>query len=125
MCIVSAVTGGDPWNHAPWYVPPIELEKYKIPDPWYTETKTETVIKYPKGQFDNWSYVQCQAYVELLEKAQKFDEIANEKHCSDPAKTESLSKLRERICQIGLADQVLTERCLMLANRLDKVIENL
>lgn len=122
MCIVSAMTTY-PDPIAPW--PNIDPEKYRMPNLWYTETKTDTVIKYPKGQFGSWNYGQCLAYVELLEKAQAFDKINNEPHCSDPDKRQSLSALRERICQIGLEDSKATDKCLKLAVRLDNVIKSL
>lgn len=131
MCIVSAITTYPepvfpsypepvfPSFPDPWYQP---TDKYKLVPPWY---EIVTVIKYPKGQFANWSYNQCEAYIELLEKAQAYDKIANEPHCSDPEKTFSLTNLRERICIIGLEDELRTENCLKLASRLDTIIKAL
>ena len=120
MCTVSYVSpqrsGDSPWTPGPYEVWPGILPKPAI----------KRVMDYTvQGPFSEWSIKQCLAYVELLEKAQAFDKVNEEPHCSDPEKTKHLKSLRSRITEIGLSQPINADDALKLVARLDKIIANL
>jgi hypothetical protein len=65
------------------------------------------VIDYGKKTWDwGWQYptldpsmmiLEMKTYLELVEKAKKFDEIAKQPHCEDPEKAKLLEKIEARI----------------------------
>lgn len=120
MCVVSAITEPMRTPDAPWGPkPPWDAPRKPFrAKPLIREYKVTTA-------FSTWGYIQCLAYVELLEKAQKFDEVNGEPECSDSTKTGNLKELRKRITEIGLEQSYLSEECLALVVRLDAVIEKL
>ena len=117
MCIVSQVTTDRtyPLRPRPWTDPYDDFGD-----------QVKRILNYQaKSRFSEWSIQQCEAYIELLEKAQKFDEIAGEPHCSDSEKTDKLNDLRDRLSEIGLEHTGLAQKCLALIVRLDNIIEKL
>lgn len=136
MCASSYV--GDGQRIAPWRNP-YPYDPYKIdpniwpkPVPDYDDIvkkipELNRMLRYKvKGQFSEWTYEQCEAYIELMEKAHKFDVVNQEPKCADPEKIKSLDKVIERLETLGLEQpKINARRCLQLIERIQILQEEL
>lgn len=139
MCAVSYVS-----DFYPKQWPKPRVDEYIIPYPWPNTVpntspedifddlaKLNKVMNYKtKTQFSEWSFEQCEAYVELMEKALNFDLVNNEPKCSDPEKVKVLDVLISRLEEIGLefnpkAKNKNARKCLGLIGRIETLQERL
>ena len=132
MCIVSYVSDfypkPKPYDPSDYIVPyPWDIQREPF-DPIDDIAKLNKLLNYKtKTQFSEWSYEQCEAYVELMEKALNFDLVNNEPKCSDPEKVKVLNTLISRIEEIGLSATIKknARKCLELIGRIEILQERL
>jgi hypothetical protein len=100
MCVVSAVMdyGHKQWPGLvpePWVNPMIPLTP-----PGATPFRPEDFIKLVKPEKDEGrlpTKTEIEAFLRLVEAAEKFDKIAQQPHCEDPEKIKLLRAIEERL----------------------------
>jgi hypothetical protein len=86
MCVVSNITD---WGRKTW---PYEFYPQVYPQPApYVPPQTGTNIT-PAPSIEQWN-----EFLELVEKAKKFDEMVGEKDCIDPGKEAWMKRMEARM----------------------------
>ena len=120
MCAYSAVLDYVQWDpnkivhrESPFY------DVSSIPTIWPNpKIEYHIIPQLSSNPFSNWSFDACHAYVELIEKAIKFDQLNNEPNCEDPQKKIKLNDLYSRVAELGLNDKSNPEKYLELMVRI-------
>lgn len=115
MCIVSMVTDG--WGN------PIPGDYYpKVPQPVLPQIWDYQLT----NPVYEWTIKTCEAFIHLIECALAFDELNNEKNCSDPEKTKILQTVKLRLENLGVSCAAIQRRQIIeLLARIDEISEKL
>ena len=117
MCMVSAVMDhgrrNPPWKYpqprAPWEYPYPQprapWEQPLVPAPWkeITPSDWDWLPKIPplgREKYDEEIRDALKKYLELVDKAKQYDEVAGEPDCEDPKKAEFLTEVNDRLAEI-------------------------
>jgi hypothetical protein len=84
MCMISVVTT---YGQELWPIP-VQQGIYTPPETTVTVAETETKLPTP----EQWAY-----FLELMEKAKKFDEMADQADCIDPEKARWQADIEKRL----------------------------
>ena len=106
MCMVSAVTG---YGRQTWPQPVYP----HVPVHPSTSSQPVKIIEVPKVPTQKeWA-----EFLELVEKAKKFDELANQPDCEDPEKAAWMERIEERLAALEAAgDGQVAHECSVVVN---------